>query len=183
MLKAPPHLSSTRTPVTPHAEAVTGRALTTKLPKLALQPFNGDMTGWMFFWDLYKVAIHDNDTLSEIEKFTYLRTVLEGVAEEAIKGLSLTASNYGNAILILEARFGNKQQIVSKHMDVLLNMGAVASANDVVPLRPLRNTVESQLRGLHGLGVTSDSYGALLSPVLLKKLPQELRLIIKSQGL
>ena len=32
--------------------------------------------------------------------------------------------------------------------------------------------MESQLRGLHGLGVTSDSYGAL---VLLKKLPQELR--------
>ena len=91
------------------------------------------MAGWMSFWDSYKVAIHDNDTLSEIEKFTYLRTVLEGVAEEAIKGLSLRASNYGNAIRILEARFGNKQQIVSKHMDVLLNMGAMASANDVVP--------------------------------------------------
>ena len=61
----------------------------------------------------HSVAVHTNDSLSKIEKFTYLRMVVENSAEEAISGLSLTATNYDEAIAIMGKRFGNKQQIVS----------------------------------------------------------------------
>ena len=40
-----------------------------KLPKLALQPFSGDITNWTTFWDSYESAIHKNPTLSDIDKF------------------------------------------------------------------------------------------------------------------
>ena len=49
-------------------------------------------------------------------------------------------------------------------------------------LRHLYDLLESQMRSLRSLGVTSDSYGNLLSSVLLNKLPSELRLVV-SRGI
>ena len=43
--------------------------------------------------------------------------------------------------------------------------------------RRLYVDVESHIRSLKSLGVVPDSYGSLLSPVLLNKLPPELRLV------
>ena len=152
-----------------------------KLPKLTIQPFGGDLTNWTTFWDSYKAAIHDNGSLSEIEKFNYLRSLLQGPALDAVSGLTLTAANYEEAISVLQKRFGNKQQIVARHMDILLNVEPVTSNYDLSRLRKLYDAVESQVRGLKSLGVSSDKYGSILASVLLSKLPQELRLIISRE--
>ena len=57
-----------------------------KLPKLTLRPFNGDITTWKSFWDSYESAIHDNRELSDIDKFNYLRSLLERSAYDSIAG-------------------------------------------------------------------------------------------------
>ena len=61
-----------------------------KLPKLSLKPFGRDITAWMTFWESYESAIHKNPTLSDIDKFNYLKSLLDGTAHEAIVGLTLT---------------------------------------------------------------------------------------------
>ena len=63
-------------------------------------------------------------------------------------------------------------------MDILLNADPVTSQHNLKGLRHLYDIVEAHVRSLKSLGVSSDSYGSLLSSVLLSKLPQELRLII-----
>ena len=92
--------------------------------------------------------------------------------------LTLIAANYREAVTVLVKRFGNKQQIVAKHMDILLNVDPVTSSNNLKGLRHLYDKIETQVRGLKSLGVSADSYGSLLSSVLLNKLPQELRLFL-----
>ena len=62
-------------------------------------------------------------------------------------------------------------------MEILLNTEATTSEQNVRGLRHLYD-VESHIRSLKLLGVAPNSYGALLSPVLLNKLPPELCLII-----
>ena len=52
---------------------------------------------------------------------------MDGAAAESIAGLSLTNANYEEAIVILKSRFGNKQQIINRHMDILLNLPSVNS--------------------------------------------------------
>ena len=52
-------------------------------------------------------------------------------------------------------------------MDALLNLPAVNSHHD--------------LRGIRALGVTADSYGGLLTSILMNKLPSEIRLIINRE--
>ena len=169
----------------PTSAIPTTRAVTTapkanpvKLPKLTLRSFDGELTSWSTFWDSFESAIHNNGQLSDVDKFNYLRSLLEKGAYDAISGLTLSAGNYQEAVAILKKRYGDKSQIISKHMDTLLSTEAVTSAHNLKGLRHLHDTVESHIRSLKTLGVTSDSYGSLLSPVLLKKLPQDLRLII-----
>ena len=106
-----------------------------KLPKLTLQPFDGDLTTWTPFWDSFKAAVHDNDGLSEVDKFNDLRGLLQHTALESISGLSLTGANYQEAVLILSKRFGNKPQIIAKHMDNLIHMDAVSSPHNVKGLQ------------------------------------------------
>ena len=98
-----------------------------------------------------------------------------------LHGLTLTSANYREAISILKKRFGNKQQIISHHMDVLFNTEPVVSQHNLKSLCHLYDQIESHVRNLWLLGVSPDSYGSLLSSVLLSKLPQELRLIISRQ--
>ena len=88
--------------------AATVPRVSAKLPKLSLKKYDGTLTAWTPFWDAYKTAIHSNHSLSSVEKFTYLQTLLEGKAKEAISGLSLTDANYTAAIGILEHRFGDR---------------------------------------------------------------------------
>ena len=152
-----------------------------KLPKINLRSFSSDITKWTTFWDSFEAAIHANPNLSDIDKFNYLHSLLEKTARDAISGLTLTSANYHEAIAILKQRFGRKQQIISKHMDVLLNAEPVTSPHATKALRQLYDLAESHIRSLNSLGVTSNAYGSLLSPVLLSKLPSEIRLIISRQ--
>ena len=152
-----------------------------KLPKLTLKKFNGDLTKWTPFWDSYESSIHSNPGLSNIDKFVYLNSLLEGPALESVAGLRLTAANYNEAVSILQRRFGDVDQIISKHMEALLNLEEVSSQYNLKALRHLYDQVESQVRGLRALGVGADSYGSLLAPVILNKLPQELRLIMSRE--
>ena len=48
-------------------------------------------------------------------------------------------------------------------------------------LRHLYDTVESNIQSHKSLGVTSESYGSLLSPVLLSKLPADIRLVVSGK--
>ena len=152
-----------------------------KLPKLSLKKFSGDLTKWVTFWDSFEASIHRNPHLSAIDKFNYLNSYLESSAAEAIAGLTLTSANYEEAIATLKKRFGNTQLIVNRHMDALLGLTSITSHHDLKGLRRLYDAVEAHVRGLRALGVSSESYGGLLTSILMNKLPPEIRLIISRE--
>ena len=80
------------------------------------------------------------------------------------------------AIEFLQSRFGNKEKIVTKHMEALLNLDNVACSNN--SLRVLYDKVESHTQELKALGVPEEAYNCLLPSLLMKKLPRELALSI-----
>ena len=100
------------------------------------------------------------------------------MALETVQGLALTDANYKEAVTILQQRFGNRQQIIDKHMDQLLKADSVTSPRNVVGLRRLFDSIESHIRSLNSLGVKVESYSSLLSSVLLNKLPEEIQLLV-----
>ena len=72
----------------------------------------------------------------------YLKSLEEGPAAATIKGLPLTSENYNSARKILEERYGNKQLIISSHMDNLLKLPVASSVNDVKGIGQLYDKTE-----------------------------------------
>ena len=122
--------------------------VTAKLPKLTLKSFNGNLVAWTPFWDSFKSAVHDNGSLADIDKFSYLQSLLEGRARETIAGLPLTNANYSVAVDLLEKRFGSKEKITAAHMEALMSLDSVSSDHHVYDLRRLYDKAESNIRSL-----------------------------------
>ena len=53
------------------------------------------------------MTVDKSEKYSEIEKFTYLKSLLGGEAVKGIEGISLPKLNYCAAIKLLKERFGN----------------------------------------------------------------------------
>ena len=115
--------------------------------------------------------------LTIIDKFNYLVSLLEGSALRSIKGLAITEENYQAALDILQERFGNSQQIISTHMDELLKLQPCTSEKSS-QLRYMYDKVSVNVRGLEAMGIRSEQYGSLLIPVIMCKLPIDVRLQI-----
>ncbi|XP_035233803.1 uncharacterized protein LOC118205622 [Stegodyphus dumicola] len=147
-----------------------------KLPKLSINKFNGDPVNWLSFWNQFDNAIHQNSDLTDTDKFNYLISFLSGAACNAVSGFALSSENYFAAIELLKTRFGRTDLIINAHMGKLLNLEPVRNANNIFALRKLYDDIEIQIRSLKSLNVTSGTYGTLLTPVLLKLIPNELNL-------
>ena len=93
-----------------------------KLPKVHLKSYSGDVLLFQEFWECYRSAVHDNGHLDKVTKFNYLRSLLQGTAAATISGLSLSEENYEEAITLLKSRYGNKQVLISAHIDKLLTL-------------------------------------------------------------
>lgn len=117
-----------------------------KLPKLLHKRFNDDPAKWVTLWDSFESAVHDSAALTNIDKFSYLTSLLESTASEAVAGLTLRSANYDEAVATLKQKFGNMQLIINCH-------------NNLKGLRQLFDAVESNIRGLKALGVAARSYG------------------------
>ena len=144
-----------------------------KLPKLELKKFRGDILEYEAWWDVF-LLIHESTTIPTISKFVYLKSCLEGEAAQAIAGLKVSEANYETAIEIITNRFGGKDKRVFTHMTQLI--GLSCSKPTVDCLRGLRDQLLSHTRSLENLEITKEQYGVFLTPLVISKLPQEIRM-------
>ena len=152
---------------------------TVRLPTFELKKFSGENPiEWQPFYESFIEAIGKNDNLADIEKLNYLFTILTGEAERTVKGLQLTNDNYKEALDILKSRYGDPQLIITYHMNNLLNIENVNSLSDLKKLRHLHDEIETQVRSLNNIELKAENYGPMLIPVLMTKLPQDLKIII-----
>ncbi|GBO04760.1 hypothetical protein AVEN_19487-1 [Araneus ventricosus] len=149
----------------------------TKLPRIVLDKFGGDIRKFPEFWPSFEAAVHDNPSLTRVEKFNYLRSLLIRDAARAISGLTLTNENHDKAVEVLKDRFGQKQAVISAYMNTLLSLQPVRRINDTLGLRNLYDEINNSIRSLESLGIDIDSYGNLLYPILDRCIPVELMLL------
>ncbi|VDI66322.1 Hypothetical predicted protein, partial [Mytilus galloprovincialis] len=90
-------------------------------------------------------------------------------AMNVINGLNLSSANYHKAVELLVNRFGKTHKIVNAYMKALLDLPAPSYTLDSI--RNFSDKSEVYIRGLESLGQCQDTYGSLLIPVMLGKLP------------
>jgi len=143
------------------------------LTKLTLLTFNGELMSWPTFWDSFSSAVHNNDHLPEVQKFAYLKSLLYDEAARTVEGFTLSNTNYQQAISLLEQGYGRKQKITAAYMSNLLQLPSPAA--NITDLRLFYDRLETNIWGLEALGEAQDSYGNLLIPIILERLPSETR--------
>ena len=154
------------------------KAVRAKLPKVEVKMFSGKLGEWQEFWDSLESAIHLNDGLSKVDKFSYLRSLLLEPARSAIGGFALTSANYASAIELLKKRYGKKIAIERSLVNKLLNTRLVFNEGDTSRLRSLYDFAETKYRALQALGVEERNYSEVVVPTLLEKIPDSIRLTI-----
>ena len=146
----------------------------TRLPKLPLPTFDGNPLHWQMFWDSFTAAVHSNPCLTPVQKLNYLRAQLHGDAARVIGDFPLSDSNYPHCVTLLRERFGQQYKLVDAHMEALLNVSP--PSNSLTSLQAFYDTIQNHIRALSALGKQSDSYGPLLTTVILGKLPSDTKI-------
>lgn len=148
---------------------------TVRLPKISLPSFNGDVSTWVTFINLYDTSIHNNANLSPVYKMQYLMSCLKGEALALVSSFNITASNYLIAYNLLRERYHNSRRLLTLHLNAILDLPAITlGANK--PLRKFIDVLHQNTEALKALQTDILSDGnPLLAVHLLRKMDLQLR--------
>ncbi|XP_065180039.1 uncharacterized protein LOC135810477 [Sycon ciliatum] len=142
-----------------------------KLPQLKLSQFNGDIMDWPEFWQTFESSVGLRQSLPDVSKFTYLKSVLTGVAAAAIEGIPITAANYPIAVTMLKDKFGQPELIVATLYRKLAQLPQCN--NRFTEVKATIDQMEKLLRQLEAQGENLDTQRVLIQQ-LFSKFPFQL---------
>ncbi|GFT30289.1 uncharacterized protein TNCV_3467321 [Trichonephila clavipes] len=147
-----------------------------RLPKLSIPHFDGHFKDWINFKDLFVSTVHSQVSISNVEKFQYLKGLLANEPALLIKHMPISNDSYEKAWQKLLDRFDNKKQIVQSLIKTFLDQKPISLAN-CFNLRKLLDTSDECLRGLiyNALGEQASSKECWLIYLLLQKIDPESR--------
>ncbi|CAF1077099.1 unnamed protein product, partial [Didymodactylos carnosus] len=148
-----------------------------RLPKLEIEKFDGETLKWKAFWGVFVSAIHENSTLNVIEKFTYLRSQLNGDAFKLIASYPVAAENYHPVVQVLKETYDNNVKIADNHFYSLFKL--TMADNNKISLRAMLINFDTHLRALEALEIETEH--RCIFNLFLSKLPNEIRLKIKER--
>ncbi|KYQ56634.1 hypothetical protein ALC60_04431 [Trachymyrmex zeteki] len=118
-----------------------------KLPRLNLPVFSGKCSEWMPFAQMFHTIISDdNNKLTDIEKFQYLRASLSGDAADSIESLDLTGENFVVAWRILSDRYDRIRIIVQAHVQAIIDIPSIKKESHSELKALINTTVKPMLK-------------------------------------
>jgi len=143
-----------------------------KLPTLQLPRFDGKYSEYKRFRATFDNLVHNDPSLSTIDKFNYLLNCLSGAALHVVESFQISDENYPKALDRLKERFDNKVLIFLDNIKALFSVQAMSKGN-ASELRQLLDTVSALRGALFSLGSESDVMNAILIHIVMEKLDFE----------
>nr|CAI5866089.1 unnamed protein product [Callosobruchus analis] len=146
-----------------------------KLPRIESKQYDGDIKGWLAFWSQFK-KVHEGSSIECCDKIEYLcqATVPGSRAPQLVESYPAMSENYHKIIESMSSRFGREDLQIEDYVRELLKLILSNSISRGVDISLLYDRLETQLRALETLGITSDKYAAILFPLIESCLPNEL---------
>lgn len=125
-----------------------------KLEKIQVPKFDGEILNFPSFKGMYDNLVHNNSSLSSVQKLHYLKqSLMDGSAHCLIRDFPLTETSYPEAYACVCARFDNKRAIVRALFSKLYNLESISTSSKI---RSLIDNVDSTIRGLKAVGEKID---------------------------
>ncbi|XP_022817932.1 uncharacterized protein LOC111350544 [Spodoptera litura] len=142
------------------------------LPKIQLPKFSGTYESWQTFQDLFTSLVHNNSSLSDVQKLHFLKTSVTHEAQTLLNNIQVTDNNYAHAWDILRTRYGNKRLILNHSMRRLFNQKKMTSQS-ASQLKGLLDTTTECLHSLTTLNIDTSSWDPVLIYLLVQKMDPE----------
>ncbi|XP_072401667.1 uncharacterized protein [Diabrotica undecimpunctata] len=148
------------------------------LPTIEFKKYDGSIKGWLAFWVQFK-KIHEDESIDCHDKIEYLiqATVPGSRARQLVESYPAMADNYSKIMESMQSRFGREDLQIEVYIRELLKLilsKSVSKQKIDIRVSKLYDSIETQLRALETLGITSDKCSAMLFPLIESCLPQEL---------
>lgn len=145
-----------------------------RLPKVEIPKFSGDLKAFKPFYDMFKSIVHENDRLSNVEKFNYLVSSLEGPASALVQCTPLTGNNYQTALDALVTRYDRPRLVAFAHLQSIDNAPVITNIRNVTSLRNLVDIFNENLAALNNMGFPTDDWDFLLFYIFSKHLGDDI---------
>ncbi|XP_062527227.1 uncharacterized protein LOC134199734 [Bombyx mori] len=128
------------------------KSLNINLPTINLPSFDGNYLKWLEFRDTFRSMVNENESIPKINKFHYLRSVLEGSAAVVIKSIEFSSENYDVAWDLLCKRYDNTRLLVNDHLRALFSFQPIARESH----QSLRYMIDYFTKHLRALGTLKE---------------------------
>ena len=123
----------------------------TPLPTINIPKFSRKLADWATFPDYFTSLIIQNNSLDNLQRLHFFKSLLEGEAASLLKGISFTENNFISAWDRSKDRFKNPRSIIQAELKSLFAIQSME--NDfLVALKIIRNIVTERIAALENLG-------------------------------
>lgn len=151
------------------------------LPPTKMPEFHGSPETWSEFWAAFEQAIDANNALSPATKHTYLSLAVQGSAKELIAGLPLDGSQYGTALRILKAKFGDAEQRIKQLKKELRSLPFCHNLEEQNRFAINLEKIARQLETLH-IDIESSDFSEAIEEKLFVPMLQAILIAKKKEG-
>jgi hypothetical protein len=128
-----------------------------KLPQLSLPHFNGNISEWVTFKETFLSLVGNNATISNVHKFHYLLSAVNGDAKRVVQHIPLNADGYDIPWSLLTERYQNEKLIVNTHIANIMKQPTILTEN-VSQLRQLIDITKSKLKALDSMDQQTNTW-------------------------
>ncbi|XP_072152025.1 uncharacterized protein [Bemisia tabaci] len=142
-----------------------------RLPKLELPVFNGEAEEWRSWYNVFRLAVHRNENLNAVEKFSYLLKYTKGEPHSMIKELDLTEGNYTVAWGLVVKRYQSDRRHIFLHYNGLLDLPEAKKGKQI---SVLLHKIREHTQALEAVGHPPSAYDGILVASVMRKLSDNL---------
>lgn len=147
-----------------------------KLPKIPdLPTFSGNILEWENFKQKFESLVDDSDSLTEVQKFTYLKQHLFGEPAQILRDIPTNESNYKESWEKLVKKYGNSRILSYTLMLILYNIKP-AEKRAASELDRLLKAFELPYTQLKAMGKPMDTWDEWFAFLMCQKLDQSTRM-------
>ena len=151
-----------------------GKNCQVKLPKIVIPIFSGKYTEWVTFRDLFLSLIHNNKSIDNVQRMQYLKGYLSGEAEQLLRHISISDTNYERCWEQLNARYNNKRYLSHYILKRLLSQKNLSNESAVGLKELIDNTCDC-LNALANLDIDVGNWDLIVVHLISLKLDPESR--------
>ena len=160
----------------PSSPAVKSKVVKLPLPPIQISSFENNLNNPFEYFNFKKAfcnALAGMPNLTDAQRFIYLKGYLKGDALKLVENITVNDEGYKLAFDQLDFHYLDKENIIDKTLDELLNLGEVRQLKEVESFIRLVHNKVHDLKGLNLDLLEENSSGLkLFSKIVNRKLPR-----------